>query len=67
MQYQFAQDGERLDAIIYAHYGTLSVLGKVLKVNQHIALKIILEDRDIVYLPAINTAQASSSGVNLWD
>jgi len=67
MQYQLAQDGDRLDTIVYAYYGTLSALGKVLTVNQHIALKIILEDRDIVYLPVIDTAQTSSSGVNLWD
>jgi phage tail protein X len=46
-----AYEGERLDTIIYKHYGTLDVFAQVLKLNAR--LKPILKDKDIVYLPDI--------------
>ncbi|MDR2342793.1 MAG: tail protein X [Campylobacteraceae bacterium] len=46
-----ASKGERLDTIVYKHYGTLEVFAQVLKLNAR--LKPILDDKDIVYLPDI--------------
>ena len=53
MSEYIAKDGERLDQIVYAVYGTLDVYDEVLKANIHIADKIELEAGDIVYLPDI--------------
>ena len=49
-----AQKGDRLDQIIFKHYGTLKVYGEVLEANDHLVKKIILDDKDIVNLPVID-------------
>ncbi len=46
-----AKDGERLDNIIFAHYGTLENFSKILEQNQHLKEKIILNDGDVINLP----------------
>jgi phage tail protein X len=46
-----ASKGERLDSIVYKHYGTLEVFAQILKLNAR--LKPILKDKDIVLLPEI--------------
>jgi phage tail protein X len=51
MKKYIASEGERLDTIIYKHYGTLTVFAQVLAFNAR--LKPILKDKDIVYLPVI--------------
>ncbi|MDR0580190.1 MAG: tail protein X [Campylobacteraceae bacterium] len=46
-----AYEGERLDEIVYKHYGTLEVFEQVLMLNAR--LPVILQDGDIVKLPDI--------------
>ncbi len=48
-----AQRGDRLDQIVFKHYGTLDVYVEVLEENDHLINKMILEDGDIVNLPVI--------------
>lgn len=48
-----AQRGDRLDQIVFKHYGTLKVYGEVLEANDHLVKKIILDDGYIVNLPVI--------------
>jgi len=48
-----AKEGERIDQIVYAVYGTLDVFNEVLEANIDLADKIELEAGDIVYLPDI--------------
>ncbi|WP_455948679.1 tail protein X [Helicobacter pullorum] len=51
-----AKDDERLDSIVYSHYGTLNVFQSVLETNSHLLNKKILNAGDIVLLPKINTS-----------
>ncbi len=51
-----AKDDERLDSIVYSHYGTLNVFQSVLETNSHLLNKKILNAGDIVLLPQINTS-----------
>ncbi len=51
-----AKDGERLDSIVYSHYGTLGVFEGVLGVNPKLTNKPILEAGDKVYLPFLDTS-----------
>ena len=48
-----AERGDRLDQIVFKHYGTLDVYVEVLESNEHLVNKMILEDGDIVNLPVI--------------
>ena len=62
-----AQDGDRLDKIVFKHYGTLKVFDKVLEVNTHLVTKAILEDNDKVNLPIIEIQKATTKEVkSLW-
>jgi phage tail protein X len=56
-----AADGDRLDTIVYRHYGTLDVFEAVLAVNAR--LDPILKDGDIVFLPPIAQEE---KGAELW-
>jgi len=67
MNYRLAKNGERLDTIVFEEYGTLSVLPQVLEVNPQITLKLILEDRDVVYFPTIASTDVTNQGISLWD
>jgi len=62
-----ANQGERLDRIIYREYKTLNqdVVNKVLEANPHLLGKIELEAFDIVYLPEI-TIEPSEENKTLW-
>lgn len=44
-----AKDGDRLDNIVYNHYGSLEYFSQVLSVN--FGLSVILKAGDIVILP----------------
>ena len=66
MKYTIATQGDRLDQIIYAHYGTLSVMNEVMMSNSHLMSKPILADGDKVYLPDIVKADQPETGVSLW-
>jgi len=67
MKYTVATQGDRLDQIIYQHYGTLDVMNEVMIHNSHLMSTPILQNGDKVYLPDIDvTAQAETVGVSLW-
>ncbi len=67
MNHTLATQGDRLDQIIYAHYGTLDVMNEVMMANVHLLHKAILDNGDKVYLPDIDvTPQSKTAGVNLW-
>lgn len=66
MKHAVATDGDRLDQIIFAHYGTLSVMNEVMMSNAHLLKKVILESGDKVYLPEIDTSTPDKMGVSLW-
>jgi phage tail protein X len=50
-----ALNDDRLDQIVFKHYGTLEVYIEVLESNDHLMNKVILEQNDIVNLPVLNT------------
>jgi len=62
-----ANQGERLDRIIYREYKTLNqdVVNKVLEANPHLLGKIELDAFDIVYLPEI-TIEPCEENKTLW-
>lgn len=66
MRHTVATQGDRLDQIIYAFYGTLDVMNEVMISNSHLMSKTILSDGDIVYLPEITISTPIESGVSLW-
>jgi len=62
-----ANQGERLDQIVYREYKTLNnnVLNKVLEANPHLLDKLVLDAFGIVYLPEI-TIEPSEENKTLW-
>jgi len=67
MKHVLAQEGDRLDQIVYKYYGTLDHLNSVMLANAELMKKSVLEDKDIVYLPDYTVSKASEDdGVNLW-
>ncbi|QCD44865.1 tail protein X [Campylobacter mucosalis] len=58
-----AKDKERLDTIIYKHYGTLKNFAEILAFNSH--LNAILRAGDKVFLPEIKTKTAKKENT-LW-
>ena len=57
---------QRLDTIVFNHYGTLDVLELVLEQNKQYLNKYILDTGDIVILPAY-TVSKQNVGTALWD
>jgi phage tail protein X len=66
MKHTIATQNDRLDQIIYAHYGTLDVMNEVMMTNAHLMGKPILDNGDKVYLPDIKLPDQTESGVSLW-
>lgn len=60
-----AKDGERLDSIVYAHYGTLNLFQSVLACNPNLLNHRILRAGEIVWLPSADT-KAKSLENKLW-
>lgn len=60
-----AKDGERLDSIVYAHYGTLDLFQSVLACNPNLLNHRILRAGEIVWLPSADT-KAKSLENKLW-
>lgn len=60
-----AKDGERLDSIVYAHYGTLDLFQSVLACNPNLLNHRILRAGEIVWLPSADT-KAKSLENRLW-
>lgn len=66
MKYTVATKGDRLDQIIYQHYGSLDVMNVVMINNPHLMSTPILQSGDKVYLPDITKPEQSELGVSLW-
>lgn len=66
MKRAIAKYGDRLDQIIFAHYGTLDVMNEVMMHNPHLLKKAVLDAGDEVYLPEVETKAQSEMGVALW-
>jgi phage tail protein X len=60
-----AENGDRLDQIIYKEYKTLSVFDKVIAYNPILATKPILSDGDLVNLPTIDI-KITPKAKKLW-
>ena len=60
-----AKDGERLDSIVYAQYGTLDLFQSVLACNPNLLNHRILRAGEIVWLPSADT-KAKSLEKKLW-
>lgn len=62
------QENQRLDEIVFAHYGNLDHFDDVVEKNEHLSSKLFLSLGDKVELPeyetkAVNTIKAKT----LWD
>lgn len=67
MKQIIAQNGDRLDQIVYEQYKTLSVMNKVLEANTHLKNKVILVDGDVINIPVITIAKETIKKVKtLW-
>ncbi|MFY4767449.1 tail protein X [Aliarcobacter butzleri] len=67
MKQIIAQNGDRLDQIVYEQYKTLSVMDKVLEANTHLKNKVILVDGDVINIPVITIAKETIKKVKtLW-
>ncbi|MDD3770464.1 MAG: tail protein X [Sulfuricurvum sp.] len=66
MKHTTAAQGDRLDQIIHAHYGTLDAMNDVMMANPHLLAKPILDDGDMVSLPEIDLPAPQEKGVSLW-
>jgi phage tail protein X len=53
------KDGDRIDDVVYKHYGSLEPLAKVLFANPHLLeLPIILNSPTIIKLPKIDDVKS---------
>ena len=59
------KEGDVLDWIVWRHYGTISVLEKVMDANPNITDEK-LESGIEIKLPYIETVQKNNSEVRLW-
>lgn len=57
-----AKDGDRLDSIVYKHYGSLEYFSQVLSIN--FGLCVILKAGDIVILPKFASKEPKQN--KLW-
>lgn len=60
------KEGDILDCIVWRHYGTISVLEKVMQANPNITSEKLLAGIEIK-LPYIEVIQKSNSEVRLWN
>ena len=61
-----AKEGDVLDWIVWRHYGTISVLEKVMEANPNITDEK-LSAGTVVNLPYIEVTQKNISEVRLWN
>lgn len=59
-----SKDGERLDQIVYRHYGHLRYFESVLELNPK--LEIVLKAGTLVNLPELNEEKIPQKQVALW-
>lgn len=62
MNKYIAKDFERLDNIVFKHYGSLENFKEVLEINTH--LEAILKAGDIVFLPIVKAKEIKQN--KLW-
>ena len=60
------KEGDVLDWIVWRHYGTISVLEKVMQANPNVTDEILNAGIEIK-LPYIEVAQKNNSEVRLWN
>ena len=63
-----ANDGDRLDIIVFKNYGSIDryVMDIVLDANEHLLGNTILKAGDVVFLPEITTATQERTTKALW-
>jgi len=66
MDFYIANDGDRLDKIVYKNYKDITVLENVMQFNNHLLGKLVLSAGDKVYLPTINKKAKVNTGKALW-
>ena len=59
------KEGDVLDWIVWKHYGTISVLGQVIKANPHVTDEV-LHAGMVIKLPYIEAVQKADNEVKLW-
>ena len=59
------KEGDVLDWIVWKHYGTISVLEKVMQANPNITDEFLRAGIEIK-LPYIETIQKNEGGIRLW-
>ena len=59
-----SKDGERLDQIVYRHYGHLQFFEAVLELNPK--LEIVLKAGELVNLPEFDETKIPQKQVALW-
>lgn len=59
-----AKESDRLDQIVYNHYGTLEVFEQVLKFNPN--LEPSLKAGDVIFLPEIKIENVAKKDNSLW-
>lgn len=53
--YCVTQEDQRLDAVVYNHYGSLENFSKILELNDHVIYDVFLEVGMEIKLPEFNT------------
>jgi len=66
MDFYIANDGDRLDKIVYLHYKDINMLENIMQFNMHLLDKLILSAGDKVYLPPINKNIRLHKSRALW-
>lgn len=62
-----AQNGDRLDQIVFREYGTLKVFEKVVEANPKLKNRTILQDGEEINLPVITIEKTKIKKVKaLW-
>jgi len=63
-----ANDGDRLDIIVFKNYGSIDryVMDIVLDANEHLLGNTILKAGDVVFLPEITTTTQETTTKALW-
>ena len=66
MNNYIANDGDRIDEIVYKAYGSIDPFFQVLEANTHILHKDSLDSGDVVYLPIVETKPKEETKA-LWN
>jgi len=63
-----ANDGDRLDVIVFKNYGSIDadVMNAVLDANEHLLGNAVLKAGDVVFLPEITTTTQETTTKALW-